>query len=217
MIGSRGTSLSLEKVRKPFLTRFRVRCPYCCVGGRFPRLVRVSPLWDFTSSLLTLLLLFYVYFVALTCPHLKSCYKECVQAALDFTLSAEDFDELVDPWFLYDHFLGLEPSAYILQLILREERSKCLNFAFLSPRSSSTYLWSFFLLSLSCRDGHLVQPRQICSCKGEKEWTLVQTDFTPKEEKDYKWFWGCHINSYSTFFTFFSYYVTQGATFATYD
>ena len=103
-------------------------------------MVRVSPLWDFTSSLLTLLLLFYVYFVALTCPHLKSCYKECVQAALDFTLSAEDFDELVDPWFLYDHFLGLEPSTYILQLILREERSKCLNFAFLFPRSSSTYL-----------------------------------------------------------------------------
>ena len=81
--------------------------------------------------------MFSVYFAASTCPHLKSCYNECVQAALDFALSAEDFDELVDPRSLYDHFLGPEPSAYILQLILREERSKCLNFAFLSPWSLS--------------------------------------------------------------------------------
>ena len=100
-------------------------------------MVRISPLWDFTSSLLTLLLLFYVYFAASTCPHLKSCYKECVQAALDFALSTEDFDELDDPWPLYDHLLGLEHFSYVLQLILREERSKCLNFAFLSRRSLS--------------------------------------------------------------------------------
>ncbi|XP_030969392.1 uncharacterized protein LOC115989711 isoform X2 [Quercus lobata] len=65
---------------------------------------------------------------ASTCPHLKSCYKECVQAALDFALSAEDFDELVDPRSLYDHFLGPEPSAYILQLILREERKVATRF-----------------------------------------------------------------------------------------
>lgn len=56
---------------------------------------------------------------------------------MDFALSAKDFDELVDPRSLYGHFLGPEPSGYVLQLILREERSKCLNFAFLSRRSLS--------------------------------------------------------------------------------
>ena len=61
--------------------------------------------------------------MVLTHPKLKSRYQGRVQAALDFALTIDDFDELVDSLSLYNHFLGPEPSAYILGLILREERS----------------------------------------------------------------------------------------------
>ena len=51
MTGSRGTSSSMEKIKKLLLMKFGVKCLYCCVSGRFPHLVHVSPLLVFTSSI----------------------------------------------------------------------------------------------------------------------------------------------------------------------
>lgn len=62
---------------------------------------------------------------------LKSRYQGRVQATLDFALSIEDFNKLVDPRSSYDQFVGPEPSTYVSRLIHREERSKCLDFVLL--------------------------------------------------------------------------------------
>ena len=99
--GSRGTSLSMEKIKKLLLMKFRARCPYCCVSGRFPHLVRVSLLMVFTSYTHTHTYIYSLFlpflFVAFTCPSLKSSYQGRVQVALDFALGIEDFDKLFDP------------------------------------------------------------------------------------------------------------------------
>ena len=79
------------------------------------------------NLLLTFLFLFFFFLVVLTRLKLKSRYQGRVQAALDFALTIDDFDKLVDSLSLYDHILGPEPSAYVLRLILREERCKYLS------------------------------------------------------------------------------------------
>ena len=43
MTGSRGTSSSMEKIKKLLLMKFGARCKNCCISGRFPHLVYVSP------------------------------------------------------------------------------------------------------------------------------------------------------------------------------
>ena len=77
--GSQGTSLSMEKIKKLLLMKFRARCPYCCVSGRFPHLVRVSLLMVFTSYTHTHTYIYSLFlpflFVASTCPGLKSRYQ----------------------------------------------------------------------------------------------------------------------------------------------
>ena len=78
------------------------------------------------NLLLTFLFLFF-FLVVSTRLKLKSRYQGRVQATLDFALTIDDFDKLVDSLSLYDHILGPEPSAYVLRLILREERSKYLS------------------------------------------------------------------------------------------
>ena len=62
---------------------------------------------------------------------LKSRYKGRVEAAFDYTKTINDFNELVDARTLYCHFLGLEPSPYILRSLLREEQSKYLPWKFI--------------------------------------------------------------------------------------
>ena len=52
---------------------------------------------------------------------LKSRYKGRVEAAFDYVKTIDDFDELVDACTLYCHFLGPEPSPYVLRSLLREE------------------------------------------------------------------------------------------------
>ena len=110
----------------------RARCLCCSVSGRFPHLVHVIPslgimLSIYSSSDFSFPLFFLVVSTRLK---LKSCYQGKVQATLDFALTIDDFDELADSLSLYDHFLGPKPSAYILCLILSEERSKYLSLIF---------------------------------------------------------------------------------------
>ena len=59
-------------------------------------------------------------------PKLKSRYKQCVEAAIEYTRTIEDFDNLVDSRTLAFHFLGLEPFAFFLRSIeIEEKKSKC--------------------------------------------------------------------------------------------
>ena len=59
-------------------------------------------------------------------PKLKSMYKQRVEAAIEYAKSIDDFDDLVDPRTLALYCLSLEPSAYVLRTIEREEKkSKC--------------------------------------------------------------------------------------------
>ena len=63
---------------------------------------------------------------------LKSRYKGRVEAAFDYTKTINDFDELVDACTLYCHFLGPEPSPYVLRSLLREKQSKYLPWQFIT-------------------------------------------------------------------------------------
>ena len=60
---------------------------------------------------------------------LKSRYKERVQVATEYAKMIDDFDDLVDLQSLAHHFLGLEPSPFILHAIEIEEKSEiCFEF-----------------------------------------------------------------------------------------
>lgn len=65
-------------------------------------------------------------------PKLKSKYKGRVKDATDYVKTIHDFNELIDPQTLARHFLGPDPSSYVLRVIAREEKSKL------------TYLFPFF-------------------------------------------------------------------------
>ena len=57
---------------------------------------------------------------------LKSRYKECVEKAIEYAKTIEDFDDLVDPRTLAFYCLGLEPSTFVLRnLNIEEKKSKC--------------------------------------------------------------------------------------------
>ena len=59
-------------------------------------------------------------------PKLKSRYRECVEKAIEYAKTIEDFDNLVDLRTLAFYCLGLEPSAFILRnLDIEEKKSKC--------------------------------------------------------------------------------------------
>ncbi|KAL0015584.1 hypothetical protein SO802_002653 [Lithocarpus litseifolius] len=60
---------------------------------------------------------------------LKSKYKGRVEAAFDYTKTIDDFNELVDTRTLYRHFLGPEPSPYVLRSLLREEEKMATKFS----------------------------------------------------------------------------------------
>ena len=65
----------------------------------------------------------FFYFAAKEHPELESGFKGCVQEAIKYTSSIDDFDELVDPQTLARHCLGLEPSYHVLCALCREEKS----------------------------------------------------------------------------------------------
>lgn len=67
---------------------------------------------------------FFCHFSAKARPKLKSRYKDQVKAASDDARTIDNFNDLIDPQTLYRHFLGPEPSPFVLRAIEKEEKSK---------------------------------------------------------------------------------------------
>ena len=61
------------------------------------------------------------------CLKLKSKFEKCVQEAVKYASTIEDFDELVDPRTLAHHCLGPKPSHYVPRAIHQEERKRKLS------------------------------------------------------------------------------------------
>ena len=80
--------------------------------------------FSFESSILTLCAFFCSYFTVKDCLELESRFEERVRVVIEYTSTINDFDDLVDPRTLAHHYLGLEPSHYVLRAIRREEKSK---------------------------------------------------------------------------------------------
>ena len=57
-------------------------------------------------------------------PELESRFEERIWVAVRYVSTIDDFDELVDPQNLARHYLGPEPSHYVLYAIHREEKSE---------------------------------------------------------------------------------------------
>ena len=57
-------------------------------------------------------------------PDLESKFDKRVQAAVKYTRTIEDFNELIDPRTLARHCLGSEPSLYVLSALDREEKKR---------------------------------------------------------------------------------------------
>ena len=55
-------------------------------------------------------------------PKLKSRYIERVEKAIEYALTVENWDDLVDPRTLAFYNLGPDPSAYVLRLLRTEEK-----------------------------------------------------------------------------------------------
>ena len=65
-----------------------------------------------------------LHFVVKERPELESGFDEWVQAAVEYTRTIKDFNELIDPRTLARHYLGPEPSLYILSALDREEKKR---------------------------------------------------------------------------------------------
>ena len=58
-------------------------------------------------------------------PKLKSRYREHVEKAIEYALTIESWDDLVDPRTLTFYNLGPDPFSYVLQtLSIEEKKSK---------------------------------------------------------------------------------------------
>ena len=64
------------------------------------------------------------YFAIKESPELESKFVERVQVAIRYMSTTNNFDELVDPRTLAHHYLGPEPSNFVLHAIRQEEKSK---------------------------------------------------------------------------------------------
>ena len=76
-------------------------------------------------------------------PELEAKYVERVQAAIQYVRTIEDFGELIDPRTLARHYLGPEPSLYVLSTLDREEKKRKLYFK--TNLSSLFLVLNFFL------------------------------------------------------------------------
>ena len=127
---SLGSSLCRVTIGRPSLTTFGGMSLGCCIGGRplnFVRLPCIFFLWlvfSFELSILTLYAFLCSYFTVKDRPELEGRFEEHVRAAIEYASTIDDFDDLVDPWTLAQHYLELEPSPYILRAICHEEKSK---------------------------------------------------------------------------------------------
>ena len=66
----------------------------------------------------------FFYFIVKDRPELESRFEEHVRAAIRYASTIDDFDKMVDPRNLAHHYLGPEPSHYVLCAIHREEKSE---------------------------------------------------------------------------------------------
>ena len=82
------------------------------------------------------------FFTIVDPPLLEEHYQGWIKATLEFALTIDDFDELVDPHCLYECCPGPEPFAYVLKKIAQEEKSR-----FLILRSFLSFLIIFTLLT----------------------------------------------------------------------
>ena len=99
----------------------------------------------FCIHLSSLTLLFVVSCAVKRQPKLKSKYRQRVEATIEYAKMINDFDDLVDPRTLALHYLGPEPSAYILHTIeIEEKKSKYLLSSSLSLHFSIFFLFFFF-------------------------------------------------------------------------
>ena len=99
------------------------------------------------------------------CPKFKSRYKDHIQAAIKYVKMIDNFDNLVDPKTLACHFLGSEPSPFILCAIKIEEKSELGLVEF----SSIFFLLLFFnnfCCFLLCWDDDQIQSRVVCQDEG---------------------------------------------------
>ena len=104
--------------------------------GDVPRLLRrweTPCLGAFTFMFLLFMVLF-VLIILLTLrnfflivkerPKLEDKFEERVLEVVKYASTIEDFDKLVDPHMLAHHYLGPEPSPYVLRAIDREKRKR---------------------------------------------------------------------------------------------
>ena len=82
-------------------------------------------------------------------PDLDSKFDERVQTAVKYTRTIEDFNELIDPRTLARHYLGPEPSLYVLSTLDREEKKRKLPWhpGRISYQSFPSIFFFFFFLS----------------------------------------------------------------------
>ena len=69
-------------------------------------------------------IVYLMIFVVLDCLELEDQHRDRIRAAFAFAREIENFDDLVDPRYLFDCCLGPEPSKYVLEKIHQEEKSK---------------------------------------------------------------------------------------------
>ena len=100
----------------------------CFVGGEPRPKVRQYFFLLFLISLCLLSLLLTPCFLFCAVKRrlkLKSRYKERVEKAIQYTLSIDNWDDLVDPQTLAFYHLDPDPSSYILQSLgIEEKKSK---------------------------------------------------------------------------------------------
>ena len=106
-------------VGKLYPMTFRGTSLGCCASGKPLNLVRCL-LQDvllfrlFLFELVVLLTLCIFRYVVKEHPELESRFEGRVQEAIKYANTIKDFDKLVDPRILARHYLGLEPSLYVL-------------------------------------------------------------------------------------------------------
>ena len=133
---------------KPFRMTFGETYLGCCVGEGLGASSFISASCCFffrylPLARLTLTPRIRLLLVAKIHPKLKSRYKSCVKSATEYAGTVDDFDELIDPKTLACHFLGPEPSPYVLRSMAREVKSKYSSF-------SALVFLLLVLLLLSC-------------------------------------------------------------------
>ena len=66
---------------------------------------------------------YFLFCVVKRWPKLKSRYSERVEKAIEYALTIESWDDLLNPRTLAFYNLGLDPSSYILRTLSIEEKN----------------------------------------------------------------------------------------------